>query len=132
MNNLSIVGRIGKVTELRHTQSGKAVIGFSVAVDNGKTSDGEKRKATWFEITLWEKQAESLAQYLRVGDRIGVSGQVQLKVEEGRDEQKYYKLTVDFPRVELLGDNKDKDRPTDSGKTNSRRAPEPSDDDIPF
>jgi single-strand DNA-binding protein len=103
MNNLSIVGRIGKVGELRYTQGGKAVVNISVAVDNGKTSDGEKRAATWFEIALWEKQAEALAQYLVVGDRIGVNGQVRLQVDEGKDGQKYPKLTVDFPRVELLG-----------------------------
>src|ERR1700676_991475 len=63
MNNLTIIGRIGKVGELRYTQSGKAVVNFSVAVDNGKDSDGEKRAATWFEISLGEKQAEGLAQY---------------------------------------------------------------------
>ncbi len=103
MNNLSIVGRIGKVGELRYTQGGKAVINLSVAVDNGKTSDGEKRPATWFEVALWEKQAEGLAQHLVVGDRVGINGQVRLQVDEGKDGQKYPKLTVDFPRVELLG-----------------------------
>jgi single-strand DNA-binding protein len=103
MNNLSIVGRIGKVGELRYTQGGKAVINLSVAVDNGKTSDGEKRPATWFEIALWEKQAEGLADYLTVGDRIGVQGQIRLQVDEGKDGQKYPKLAVDFPRIELLG-----------------------------
>ena len=85
MNNISIVGRIGKVSELRHTQGGKAVLNFSVATDNGKDGDGEKRKPTWFEIALWEKQAEGLAQYLQVGGLVGITGQVSLKVDEGRD-----------------------------------------------
>jgi single-strand DNA-binding protein len=103
VNNLSIVGRIGKVGELRYTQGGKAVINLSVAVDNGKDSNGEKRAATWFEVALWEKQAEALAQYLVVGDRVGINGQARLQVDEGNDGKKYPKLTVDFPRVELLG-----------------------------
>jgi len=103
MNVLSIVGRIGKVGELRTTQSGKSVINFSVAVDNGKDSGGEKRAATWFEVALWENQADALAQYLTVGDRIGVTGQVRLQIDEGKDGSKYSKLVVDFPRVELLG-----------------------------
>ena len=103
MNNLVIVGRIGKVGEVRYTQGGKAVINFSVATDNGKDGEGNKREATWFEVALWEKQAEGLAPYLVVGDRIGVTGQVRLQVDEGRDGIKYPKLTVDFPRVELLG-----------------------------
>ena len=108
MNVLSIVGRIGKVSELRYTQSGKPVLSFSVATDNGKNADGEKRSPTWFEIVLWEKQAETLAQYLAVGDRIGISGQIRLQVDEGRDGTKYPKLVVDFPRVELMGDAKEK------------------------
>jgi single-strand DNA-binding protein len=103
MNNLSITGRIGKVGELRYTQGGKAVIGISVAVDNGKDANGEKRPATWFEVSIWDKQAEALAQYLVVGDRIGVSGKVKLKVDEGKNGQKYHNLAIDFPAVELLG-----------------------------
>jgi single-strand DNA-binding protein len=103
VNNLSIVGRIGKVGDLRYTQSGKAVINLSVAVDNGKDANGEKRKSTWFEVALWEKQAEALAEYLVVGDRIGINGQIRLQVDEGNDGKQYPKLTVDFPRVELLG-----------------------------
>ena len=108
MNNISIVGRIGKVSELRHTSGSKAVLNFSVATDNGKDSDGEKRKPTWFEIALWEKQAESLAQYLQVGGLVGITGQVSLKVDEGKDGEKYPKLVINFPRVELLGGNKNK------------------------
>ena len=106
MNNISIVGRIGKVSELRHTQGGKAVLNFSVATDNGKNSDGAKRDATWFEVALWETQAENLAQYLQKGGLVGVTGQVALKVDTGNDGTKYPKLTINFPRVELLGGNK--------------------------
>ena len=122
MNNLVIVGRIGRVGDLKYTQSGKAATYFSVAVDNGKTSDGEKREATWFEVTLWEKQAESLHQYLKVGDRIGVSGQVQLKAAEERGEKTYpAKLTVSFPRIELLGDS-NKKNDTQNAKPAQRQA----------
>src|ERR1700676_2525061 len=140
MNNLTIIGRIGKVGELRYTQSGKAVVNFSVAVDNGKDSDGEKRAATWFEISLGEKEPEGLAQYLTVGDRIGVTGQVRLQVDEGKDGTKYPKLTVDFPRVELLGDS-NKQQPTQSNKSTNKPAARPTqrqaaqevdDDSIPF
>ena len=105
MNSLSIVGRIGKVGELRYTPGGKAVINFSVATDNGKDADGEKRKPTWFEIALWEKQADGIAEYLAVGNRIGVTGQVRLQIDESKGTS-YPKLVIDFARVELMSDNK--------------------------
>ena len=151
MNNLSIVGRIGKVGDLRYTQSGKAVINLSVAVDNGKDANGEKRAATWFEVALWEKQAEALAEYLVVGDRVGINGQIRLQVDEGKDGQKYPKLTVDFPRVELLGGsskpeqtqqanrapaNRQKARPAQQTGRPAQRQAAPvavaDDEDIPF
>ena len=138
MNNLSIVGRIGKVGELRYTSGGKAVINFSVATDNGKTSDGEKRQATWFEISLWEKSAEGVAQYLVVGQRIGVSGQVRLQIDEGKDGTKYPKLVVDFARVELMGDNQstaDRGNSAAKPKATQRAAAstqEVEDESIPF
>jgi single-strand DNA-binding protein len=138
MNNLVIVGRLGKVGELRYTQGGKAVINLSIAVDNGKDSNGEKRAATWFEVALWEKQAEALAPHFVVGDRIGVNGQVRLQVDEGKDGQKYPKLTIDFPRVELLGGSS---APTQNSRPAARPTARPTtrqvsqqveDEDIPF
>lgn len=151
MNNLSIAGRIGKVGELRYTQNGKAVINISVATDNGKNADGEKRQATWFEVALWEKAAESLAEYLKVGDRIGVTGQIRLQVDEGKDGGKYPKLVIDFPRVELMGGSPQKAaaaaparttkaaaRPAQRASNTNERAPgdesQPDilDEDIPF
>ena len=134
MNSLSIVGRIGKVGELRITAGGKSVINFSVAVDNGKDSEGEKRKPTWFEVALWEKQADNLAEYLNVGDRIGVTGQVRMQVDE-KGEQQYHKLVVDFPRVELMGEaNKaaDKATTTDANSGHAAAAAEIDEDSIPF
>jgi single-strand DNA-binding protein len=147
VNSLSIVGRIGKVGELRHTQGGKAVINLSVAVDNGKDANGEKRPATWFEIALWEKQAEALEQYLVVGDRIGINGQVRMQVDQGNDGQKYPKLTIDFPKVELLGGSQQTQAPAQgrsaqqgrpAARPAQRQAARPaprqevSDEDIPF
>ena len=135
MNNLTIIGRIGKVGELRYTQGGKAVINLSVATDNGKDSEGTKRPATWFEVALWEKQAEALAEYLVKGDRIGVSGQIRLQVDTGNDGQKYPKLTIDFPRVELLGGSVKGEQPAarSTAKPQTRAAAAPVDDeDIPF
>lgn len=134
MNNISIAGRIGKVGELRSTNNGKSVINFSVATDNGKDSDGEKRLATWFEVALWEKQADALAEYLAVGDRIGVTGQVRLQIDEGKDGTKYPKLVIDFPRVELMGSKEKETTTTKTSKpaASKAKAKQVSDDDIDF
>jgi single-stranded DNA-binding protein len=43
---LTIAGNIGKDAEVRRTQSGDPVAGFSVAVDNGKDTDGQRFAST--------------------------------------------------------------------------------------
>ena len=134
MNNLGIVGRIGRVGELKYAKdSGKAITFFSVAVDNGKTSDGEKREATWFEVSLWDRQAENIHQYLHVGDRVGVTGQVQLKAAEERGETTYpAKLAIQFARVELLGDSTKQTTANTSQDARGRAPVAAADADIEF
>ncbi len=114
MNSLNIVGRIGRVSDVNQTKSGKSVMNFTVAVDNGKNkSTNEQYPATWFEVTLWEKVADNLSQYLRKGDRVAVSGKAGLKVDKGKDGEVYPKLTIEFPYVELLGDKRTEDASED-------------------
>lgn len=126
MNNLTIIGRIGTVGELRSTQKGSSVINISVAVDNGKDDKGEKRPPTWFDVSLWEKQAEALSEYLTVGDRIGIAGQVRLKVYTGQDGKEVHKLAVDFPRVELLGGGSQRTAQQPAGRPAQRPAQRPA------
>jgi single-stranded DNA-binding protein len=44
-----------------------------VAVDRGKSKDGEKRNPLWVGVTLWKEQAENLSKYISKGDPIAVS-----------------------------------------------------------
>ena len=59
MNTAVFAGRVGTDAELNYTKSGKAVASFSIAIDNGKDQDGNKREATWIKAVLWEKKAEA-------------------------------------------------------------------------
>jgi single-strand DNA-binding protein len=61
---------------LEHTPGGKAVSTFSMAIDNGKESNGQKRDPTWIKVVVWEKKAETLAQYITKGKMVVVSGPV--------------------------------------------------------
>lgn len=83
MHKLFIAGNVGKDAELRTTQGGDPVLSFSVAVDNGKDRDGNRR-STWYDCSLWGKRAESLAPHIRKGDRLAVTGRPTVRVHEGR------------------------------------------------
>ena len=74
MNQVTIIGRLGKNPELRSTTNGTPVCTLSIAVDN---AGNEKGEAGWFDVVCWGKLAESVCQYLHKGSRVAVSGRLQ-------------------------------------------------------
>lgn len=79
MKQITIAGRVGRDAELKQTTAGKTYASFSVAVDCGKDSNGEKRPSVWFDCTLWERRAEALAPHIRKGSFVVVSGDVSAR-----------------------------------------------------
>lgn len=98
MQTLTLAGTIGRDAEVRRTQSGEPVAGFSVAVDNGKDRDGNKRDATWFDCSIWGKRGESLGPYLTKGSRVAITGRPGAREHNGKI---YLQCNVD--QITLLG-----------------------------
>jgi len=84
MQSLTIAGNVGKDAVLRRTQSGDAVLGFSLAVDNGKDKNGDKRPATWFDCSIWGKRAESLERHITKGSKLVLQGRPTAREHEGK------------------------------------------------
>ena len=84
MQILMIAGNVGKDAELRRTQSGDAVLGFSLAVDNGKDRDGNKRDATWYDCSIWGKRAESLQNHITKGSKMALTGRPTAREHNGK------------------------------------------------
>lgn len=84
MQKLIIAGNVGRDAELRRTGNGDAVLGFSVAVDQGKDANGNKRDALWVDCSVWGKRAESLQSYITKGTRLTVEGRPTVRAHEGK------------------------------------------------
>ena len=84
MLNMSIAGTVGKDAVLRKTNNGDAVLGFSIAVDNGKDKNGNKRETTWVNCSIWGKRAESLEQYITKAKKMVLTGRPSVSVYEGK------------------------------------------------
>ncbi|WP_282091330.1 single-stranded DNA-binding protein [Epibacterium ulvae] len=84
MQKLIIAGRVGKDAVLRHTQGGDAVLGFSLAVSNGKDRNGAERPATWYNCSIWGKRAESLQNYISKGMSLTLEGRPTASQHEGK------------------------------------------------
>ena len=80
-----IVGYLGRDPEMRYTPSGTPVTNFNVATNRKYTgSDGQQVKETaWFRVSVFGKQAEACAQYLKKGSACLVEGRLTPDLQTG-------------------------------------------------
>lgn len=148
MNSTNLVGRLTKDIELRYLDTGKAVGNGNIAVNRPfKNKDGEQ-EADFILFNVWGKQAENLAQYMKKGDRIGITGRIQTRNYENKEGQRVYVTEVVAEQVSFLeskGNNQKTDNNT-SNQTNQKQGQqkqsqtnesqgepvEVSEDDLPF
>ena len=105
MNRVILSGNLTKDAELRYTTNGKAYSKFSIANNEGY---GENKKTTFFNCTLWGKSAENLNRFLTKGQKVLITGKVEIndyKDKEGVQRKIIYINVDSFGGVELLGHN---------------------------
>ncbi len=126
MDTLTIDGTVGRDAEIRQTQGGDKVAGFSVAVDRGKDRNGEKI-TIWYDCSLWGKRADALGPYVTKGTRVAITGRPGARQHEGKI---YMQCSVD--QITLLGGGSQRE---ERQQPDNYQAPEPSgfgDSEIPF
>lgn len=104
MTVITVVGGLGSDPELRFTPEGKAVANFSVADDdrrfNRETNEWETvGKTTWYSCSVWNGQAENVAESLAKGMMVVVTGKVRNREYEKRDGSKGYSLEIEVDHV---------------------------------
>jgi single-strand DNA-binding protein len=112
LNQILLIGRAGTEPQMRYTPSGTAVTDFRLAVNNpSRDSSGEWQDNTeWFTVTAWDRQAESVNQYLAKGRRVFVEGRLSTNTFTGNDGVQRTSLEVRASRVIFL------DRPDSRGE----------------
>jgi len=103
INNVVLVGRLTRESELKFLNNGTAVSRFSLAVNRMKRSgDQWEEEVSFFDIVLWGKQAETLNPYLVKGRQICVSGELRQSRWE-QDGQSRSRIEVVANNVQLIG-----------------------------
>lgn len=84
-----MIGHAGTDPEMRYTPNGNAVTSFRLAVSRrfgGGEGGGEQREETeWFTVECWNRQAESVNQYLTKGKKVFVEGRFRSRSFTGND-----------------------------------------------
>ena len=110
MNKLEFMGRLTNDVEARYTTDNKMVASFSIAVNRSYVKQGEERKADFFNIVAFGKQAEFIQKYFSKGQMIALVGRLQNNnyVKEGKT---VYQNQIIVEEVFFAGDNKKKEEP---------------------
>lgn len=127
MQILTIAGTVGKDAVLRTTQGGEPVLSFSLAVDNGKDAQGNKRDATWFDCSIWGKRATSLQNHIAKGIKLTLSGRPTARAHDGKA---YLGLTVN--ELSFQGGGQRQDDADRGGQSGSPAGYADDDGDLPF
>lgn len=101
MNHVILIGRLTRDPELRYTPNGVAVANFTLAVDRPFTNQAGEREADFIPVVVWQKLAESCANYLGKGRLCAVAGRLQVRTYE-QDGQRRYITEVVAGSVQFL------------------------------
>lgn len=143
MQQLTIIGYLGKDPEMRYVRDGSAVANFSVAVtENWKDrSTGEPREHTeWFDCSAFGRTGEVVGEFLHKGSLVHLVGKLKTRSYE-KDGVKRYATDVRVDNILFLdkkGDSSapykkpDAQEPAKTPATAGTVDDDDLDDDIPF
>lgn len=105
VNRVTLLGRVGKDPEMRHTQSGTAVVGFSLATSEvWKDKSGNKNENTeWHSITAFGKLAEIIGQYVTKGMELYVEGSIKTEKWQDKSGNDRYTTKIMARDIQMLG-----------------------------
>lgn len=116
INKAIISGNLTRDPEVRSTQSGMAVLSFSVAVNERvKNQSGEwEDRPNFIDCTMFGTRAEKVSQYISKGSKVAVEGKLRWSQWEAKDGGKRSKVEVVVDEIELM-----------SGGQRPQQAPQP-------
>lgn len=115
LNHITIMGRLTRDPELRHTGSGIAVAGFTIACDRDFKGQNGEKETDFVDIVAWRGTAELVSKYFTKGRMAVVSGRLQMRNWTDKEGNKRVSAEVVADHV-YFGDSK---RDSDGGSSYS-------------
>lgn len=105
LNHIVIMGRLTRDPELRHTQSGTAVVSFTLAVDRDRKDQNGEKETDFIECVAWRNTAEFVSNYFTKGRVAVVSGRLQVRKWTNKEGETRYSTEIVAENV-YFGDSK--------------------------
>ena len=141
LNRIVLTGRLTRDPELKKTASDMGVASFTLAVDDTLKAPNGEKTTSFINIVVWDKQADTVAKFLRKGALVGVDGRIRQRTFEKRDGSKASVIEVIANHVEFLEPKGAREIPNEEVVFDDEPAVEESknldeievtDDDLPF
>lgn len=125
LNQVFIIGRLGRDPDLKYSQSGAAVCNLNIATDESYTDREGNRvdRTEWHRVTCFQKTAENCANFLAKGSLVHISGSLTTRKWQDQQGQDRFTTEIKADRVQFL-DRKD-DNQGGGQKTPSRQQSAP-------
>ncbi len=94
MNKVFLIGNLTRDPELTETAGGVSVCHFAIAVNRSYSSQDGERQTDFFNVTAWRGLADTVARFTKKGNKVAVSGSIQMRTYE--DNQGIKRTAVDI------------------------------------
>jgi len=131
LNKIILMGRLTRDPELRRTQSGTAVVSFSIAVDRDYKTQGGEKETDFIDIVAWRSTAEFVSKYFTKGRMAVVEGRLQIRDWTDRDGGKRRSAEVVADSV-YFGDSKRSGSDTPAADRELEEVPDEEKGELPF
>jgi single-strand DNA-binding protein len=103
-NKVILIGNAGKDPDIRHLDSGIAVITLPVVTtERVKDRNGEWREISeWHNVVFWRTLAETVEKYVHKGTQILVEGKLRNRSWEDQNGQKRYTAEIIAESLKVL------------------------------
>jgi single-strand DNA-binding protein len=94
-------GNVGKIDAPSVANNGKKIIRFSLAVKVNK------EKTEWLKCTCYDKKADLVEQYVKVGSKLLVDGQIGASAYFNKEQEPIASLSLFVNNIEFLDSRSD-------------------------
>lgn len=142
LNKVILCGRLTADPELKQTQSGVAVVTFTLAVNRrfqSRSADAaQNQQADFISVVAWRQTAEFISKYFKKGSALCVTGSIQTRNWQDQQGQKRYSTEVVVDEASFVDSRGEAGTGDAPAYATPAAAPAPNfeelkaDDDLPF
>ena len=119
LNNVVLVGRLVADPELKEVGKEGKVVNFTVAVSRSyKNAEGEY-EADFINCVAYKHQAETIAKYIKKGDRLGIEARIQTRSYENQEGKTIRLTEAIIEHMDFIEGKKAEEKPQEEPKTES-------------